>query len=1165
MDLNSYLTESISIPDGKANKVKLTNIPAGAFSLIINHINRQYNDPILIISNDPTHTDKLAREINFFNPKANFLPFPDWETLPYDSFSPNKDIISERIQTLYKLTTNLHNRSLTSIALSTALYKLCPNDFILGHSFFIKTADKIDLNTFRARLIDWGYYHTNQVNTHGEFSIKGSIIDLFPMGSDQPYRIDLFDNEIDSIRIFDPETQKTISKIAEINLLPAHEFPLSADSIKQFRTNWRATFAGNPTQSNIYQNISEQIIPSGIEYYIPLFFEQMGTIFDYLTKDTLIILINNDQASLDKQIQDFYKSVEKRFTNYNIESSNPLLNPDKLFLKSDAFFQNLNNFKIIELNSFNDDSKKSWHQELSIRPIDSQLLSIDNHLKDPLSKFKSFINNNLDNKILVCAESQGRKDLIIDLFNKHDIKNYHTIDAVDGWQSFLSQDSQNHQLSIVIAKLDNGFILEQSHTIVVSESELYGEQVSQRRLRKSKNIDPQNFIKNLNDLQIDQYVVHELHGIGKYLGLETITVNDITSEYLKLVYADDAKIYVPITNLDKVSKYSSIEHEHIQLNKLGNKSWSQAKQKALDKIRDTAADLLAIYAKRAANTGFAYKLDQAEYNKFCADFKFEVTPDQSLAIKQVLQDMQSPTVMDRLISGDVGFGKTEVALRAAFVAASNNKQVAILVPTTLLAQQHYETFCDRFASFAMNIELLSRFRSTTQVNAAIEKMQSGKVDIVIGTHKLLQDSIKFHDLGLLIIDEEHRFGVGQKEKIKKLRANVDILNLTATPIPRTLNLALSGIRDLSIITTPPQKRLAIKTFVHDRSLELIFEAISRELKRGGQVYFLHNNIKTIHVTFDEISKLFPDYKIAVAHGQMRERELEKIMFDFYHRRYHILICTTIIETGIDVPSANTILMDRADKLGLAQLHQLRGRVGRSHHQAYAYLFTPKDAKISADAQKRLDAISNLEDLGAGFILASNDMEIRGTGNLLGDEQSGHIEAIGYSLYMDLLNKAVNALKSGEIIDFSQLEESCEVDLKVSTLIPDEYIPDVNQRLVLYKRISSSTDSTTLNNLKSEFVDRFGKLPVAVSNLFTATEIKIHANKIGISKIDIGSLSGKIKFNKQPKLNHAELIKLIQTKNQHYKLAGSDVLSFTFPMDTIEQKYKVISNILETIS
>ena len=1163
LDLNSYLTECLLTPNEQTKKSKFINVPEGALSLIVETASRQHKGPVLVISNDPTHTDKFAREVTFFNPNTTFLPFFDWETLPYDSFSPSRDIVSQRIETLYKLSTNLPNQGITSIALSTALYRICPKDFIAKHSFFLKTGDKLDLPNFKTILVDWGYAHSSQVNSHGEFSVKGSIIDIYPMGSEMPFRIDLFDDEVDSIRTFDPETQKTIAKIPNINLLPAHEFPFSAEAIKTFRNNWRSTFAGNPTHSSIYESISDQTIPAGIEYYLPLFFEQMSSIFDYLPANCLILLINTSKLTLEQQINEFNHSVNQRFNNYNVDSRNPLLSPEKLFLRTDEFFNNLNRFNILELTTYSPEQIKDWYKELDIRSINTQLLSIDNHLKNPLAKLKEFTETHQDAKVLICAESLARQDLIIDLLNKYSLKGF---SIVPNWHDFLNK--KNTHINITIAKLDNGFRTTEldPNIIVISEAELYGEIVSQRRFRKHKNIDAQNLIRKLVDLQPNQYIVHELHGVGKYLGLETITVNNISSEYIKLLYADDAKIYIPVTNLDRISRYSSIEHDHIELNKLGNKSWSQAKQKALDKIRDTAAELLGIYAKRAANQGFAYKLDEAEYNKFCADFKFEITPDQGLAIKQVLKDMQDATVMDRLISGDVGFGKTEVALRAAFVAVDNNKQVAILVPTTLLAQQHYETFCDRFSSFAINIDLLSRFRSSKQLNQSIKNIESGKTDIVIGTHKLLEESIKFKDLGLLIIDEEHRFGVGQKEKIKKLRANVDILNLTATPIPRTLNLALSGIRDLSIITTPPQKRLAIKTFIHERSQELIYDAISRELQRGGQVYFLHNNVKTINVVFDEVSKLFPDSKIAVAHGQMRERELEKIMSDFYHRRYHILICTTIIETGIDVPSANTILIDRADKLGLAQLHQIRGRVGRSHHQAYAYLFTPKDAKISSDAQKRLDAISQLEDLGSGFVLASNDMEIRGTGNLLGDEQSGHIEAIGYSLYMDLLNKAVQALKSGEILDFDQLDsDSCEVDFKASAMLPDNYVPDVNLRLILYKRIASAATFGQLSDLKLELADRFGSLPEQVNNLFMITEVKIKAHQLGITKIDVGSISGKLKFNKKPKVNFNTVINLIQTQPHQYKLAGPDVLNFHFPMENIEQKYATVKNVLDKLT
>lgn len=1175
--IQEYFSEHITLPETCTKKNKYLISSTGALPLIISQISRFHNGSLLIISTDPEYTDKLEREINFFETELNFLPFPDWETLPYDSFSPHTHIISQRIETLYKLS-NV-NKSLTCISLNTALHKTCPTNFIKQYGFFIKLQDKLNLNTFRNQLITLGYNHVTEVTVHGEFTVKGSVLDIYPMGSNAPYRIDLFDDEVDSIRVFDPETQKSLSKISTINLLPAHEFCLSEEKIKLFRSNWRELAQGNPLQSKIYNDISEKVIPSGIEYYIPLFFHEMGTIFDYLAPDTLIIIINNSTKALEQnndinhndyinnKIQNFHQFVKKRYENLNIDSNCPLLPPEQLFLSSHDFFSKISKFKVLEIDINSTDANatnKSWHKSLNnLLPIQSNIVAIDNHLKDPLSKLKDFIKENKTSSILFCAESAGRKELMLDLFKKHDINN---INTVDNWNDFLLT---NNQLNISIAKLDNGFILDNltQKIIVISESELYGQQVQQRRLRKSKSIqEANNLIRNLSDLKPDQYVVHETHGVGKYLGLETITINNITSEYLNLLYEDNTKLYVPVSALDKISRYSGLNQDNVKLNKLGNKSWSQAKQKALEKIKDTAAELLGIYAKRVHNTGFSFTIDKTDYSKFCAEFKFEETPDQALAITQVLNDMQQPVAMDRLISGDVGFGKTEVALRASFIAASNNKQVGVLVPTTLLAQQHYENFCDRFANFPIKIDLLSRFRSTKDLNNAIKNIESGKTDIIIGTHKLLQEQIKFKDLGLLIIDEEHRFGVSQKEKIKKFRSNIDILNLTATPIPRTLNLALSGIRDLSIITTPPQKRLAIKTFLCDKSPELIYEAISRELNRGGQVYYLHNNIKTITQTYDEISKLFPDAKIAVAHGQMRERELEKIMSNFYHRRYHILICTTIIETGIDIPSANTILMDRADKLGLAQIHQLRGRVGRSHHQAYAYLFKPKDAKISSDAQKRLQAITSLETLGAGFILASHDMEIRGTGNLLGDEQSGHIEAIGYNLYMELLNKAVQALKDGVILDLEQIEqEYCEVDLTSSALLTEDYIPDVNQRLVLYKRIASVKDHSQLMELKFELIDRFGKLPIATQNLFIATEIKIKATPLGIVKIDIGNHSGKIKFNKQPKVNHSAIINLIQKENKNYKLANNDILNFYFPMEDLEQKYHTIVNILEKIA
>lgn len=1150
MQIYNYLSENIDLNN---SKLTLDGMPRGAVPLVIDHITK-IKKSVLIITSDPVMTDHLERELSFYNPTANFLPFPDWETLPYDSFSPHSDIISQRISTLNKLS-NISD-SVTCIPLTTSLHKLCPVEFIKQHSFCIKLSDKLNLTRLKSDLIEYGYENVIEVNNHGEFCIKGSIIDIYPMGSYEPYRIDLFDDEVDSIRVFDPETQKSFKKVNEIELLPAHEFSFNSDAIRNFKNNWRDLFHGNPLNSNIYNDISENIIPSGIEYFIPLFFEKMSTIFDYLAKDTVIVVVNSNEQNIDASIQEFIKSVKSRYENYNIDSNNPLLPVEKLYLRENDFFEKINQFNLVNININNNNNK-------TLDFIQTSDISIDRHLKNPVQHIIQHIEENKDYKYLFTAETSGRQETIINNFSKNNIKDVKLLSKDHSWQEFLNS---NNQINLGIGKIDYGFTSVTTKTIIVSESELFGNQVQQRRLRKHKNINTENIIQNLIELKPGQYVVHEKHGIGKYMGLETINVANVTNEYIHLLYADNSKLYVPVTSLDQISRYSGLDEENIHLNKLGNKSWSNAKTKALKKIQDTAADLLAIYAKRAAKAGHEYKINQDDYNSFCANFKFEETPDQELAISQVLTDMKKTTSMDRLVCGDVGFGKTEVALRAAFIAATNNKQVAMLVPTTLLAQQHYENFKDRFSDFAINIELLSRFRTSKESMQTLDNIKNGKVDIVIGTHKLLQESVNFKDLGLLIIDEEHRFGVTQKEKIKKLRSNVDILTLTATPIPRTLNLSLTGIRDLSIITTPPQKRLAIKTFLHQRSKDLIVEAIAREIKRGGQVYFLHNNVKTIDSVYNEVTELFPDIKAAIAHGQMRERELERIMSDFYHRKFQILICTTIIETGIDIPSANTILIDRADKLGLAQLHQIRGRVGRSHHQAYAYLFTPNGAKISKDAHKRLEAITSLENLGAGFTLASHDMEIRGTGNLLGDEQSGHIETIGYNLYMDLLNKAIKALKSGEIVDIDSIDSKlCEVDLKVSALLPDDYVHNVDQRLIIYKRISTCETENQLEELKCELIDRFGKLPEYVENLFITNKIKLTANKLNIIKIDISNKSGKIKFGKQPKINQSEIIKMIQTEAKHYKLSGQDTLSFSFAMENVQEKYNTINNIFKRIS
>ncbi len=980
----------------------------------------EHTGPVVVIVPDMLTSSHLTHELSFFVPsELPILCLPDWETLPYDRFSPHQDIISERLLTLYQLLELKKGILITTVA--STMQRLVPQSYLTNNSFVLSKSEEIDLIELRNSLNKKGYYCVNQVMEHGEYSIRGELIDLFPMGSKVPYRIDLFDNEVESIREFDPETQRSLQEIEKIHLLPARECPLDPTSIAKFSQKWQEHFPDKTDSSPLYQNIVSGQSAPGIEYYLPLFFDATDTILNYFPNNGLLISIN----ALHEPAETFWHELNQRYEQLHFDITRPLLPPVNLFLTVDQLFGQMKNFARIQI-----DGPKPKIGIINHKSQELPDLTIESKATKPLAKLENFVGSVTNQRILFCAESAGRREALLTLLKRINL----APKIYSGWQDFLADTTP---LGICLGKLDRG--LWQNNLVLIPETVLFGQEtVMQRRLRKQKLADPEAIVRDLTELKIGDPVVHIEHGIGRYLGLETISTADSVGEYLSLEYADKAKLYVPIASLHLISRYMGASPENAPYNSLGSKQWEKAKRKAQEKIHDVAVELLDIYARRAAKTGFSCTISLPEYEKFSGTFPFETTPDQQNAIKQVLEDMESNRTMDRLICGDVGFGKTEVALRAAFIAASNNKQVAILTPTTLLTQQHYNNFQDRFADWPIKIAMLSRFNSKTEQKEVVEGLTNGTVDIVIGTHKLLQPDIIFKNLGLLIVDEEHRFGVKQKERIKSHRSDIDILTLTATPIPRTLNMSLTGIRDLSIIATPPAKRRAIKTFVHDYNDALIREAVLREIMRGGQVYFLHNDVATIERTVQTLAEIVPEAKIKFAHGQMHERQLENIMTDFYHLRFNLLVCTTIIESGIDIPTANTIIINNADNFGLANLHQLRGRVGRSHHQAYSYLLVRSKENLKRDAEKRLDAISSMEDLGAGFTLATHDLEIRGAGEILGEEQSGQIHAIGFNLYMEFLEQAVKALKAGKQPELAEpLNYGTEIELQIPALIPDD--------------------------------------------------------------------------------------------------------------------------------
>ncbi|HDV7284340.1 TPA: transcription-repair coupling factor [Mannheimia haemolytica] len=1170
---------SLNLPKSDGNfqdHQTLGNLVGHSDTLVISQAARAFHGLTVVVTPDTRTALRLEKAL----PQFAGLPvqlFPDWETLPYDNFSPHQDIISARLSALFELQQG--RQQILLLPINTLMQKVCPPNYLANNVLLIKKGDRFSIQKLRLQLENAGYRAVEQVLEYGEYAVRGSILDLFPMGAEEPFRLDFFDDEIDSIRTFDVDNQRTKTEIAEINLLPAHEFPTDSNGIEHFRAKFREKFGEIRREpEHIYQQVSKGILNAGIEYWQPLFFEEMASLFDYFPAQTLFITF----ADIQQKAEQFQQDTQNRYESRRVDPMRPLLPPSDLWFAIDEVNRWLKGYPRLTITS---EKIRKSAAKMNANVANLPDIAIQSSAKEPFSAFQQF-RQKFNGNILFSVESEGRRETLLDLLAPLGVKPKQ-VNSLD--------EAQGLPFSLIISPLDQGFVVETGghgtrpyddelntngendnnyvgagpvparNLAIICETDLLGERVQTRREKNRKTVNPDTLIRNLAELKIGQAVVHLENGVGRYGGLTVLDAGGIKAEYLVLHYANDAKLYVPVASLHLISRYIGGADETAPLHKLGSEAWAKTRQKAAEKIRDVAAELLDVYAKRESQTGFAFAYDKAEFDQFSATFPFEETDDQKIAINAVISDMCQAKAMDRLVCGDVGFGKTEVAIRATFLAVMNHKQVAILAPTTLLAQQHYENFKDRFANYPVNVEVLSRFKTVKEQKTILQNVAEGKVDILVGTHKLLQDDVAFRDLGLLVIDEEHRFGVRQKEKIKQLRANVDILTLTATPIPRTLNMALNGMRDLSIIASPPARRLSIKTFVRQSDEMVIREAILREILRGGQVYYLHNDVATIENCAEKLAELVPEARIVIGHGQMRERELERVMSDFYHQRFNLLVCSTIIETGIDVPTANTIIIERADKFGLAQLHQLRGRVGRSHHQAYAYMLTPHPKTLTKDAEQRLEAMSTIDNLGAGFALATHDLEIRGAGELLGSEQSGQIESIGFSLYMDLLENAVKALQEGREPSLDEItQHQAEIELRVPALLPDDYLPDVNMRLSFYKRIASSENLQSLNDLKVELIDRFGLLPEATKNLFTITQLRLAAQTLGIKKIDAGIHGGYLEFKPTAQPDPIKFIALIQKQPAVYSFEGAVKFKFRLALEDNSKRLEFVENLLREI-
>ncbi|MFC5740756.1 transcription-repair coupling factor [Dyella tabacisoli] len=1119
-----------------------------ARALLVAETARSHEGLLVAVTRDTQRAHALEEELRIFAGGLPVLHFPDWETLPYDVFSPHPEIVSQRIATLYQLPAT--QRGVLVVPIATLMQRISPRSHITGAGLMLKKGQKLDLANEQRRLEAVGYRNVPQVAEPGDFAVRGALIDIFPMGAAEPYRIELFDDEVESIRSFDPETQRSQQQVERIELLPAREFPLTDEATKDFRGKLRERFPIDIRRCPLYQDIKEGVTPGGIEYYLPLFFQQTATLFDYLA-DSAVFLLGEGTLEAAEQ---FWTQTGERYDQRAHDIERPVLPPAELYLPPEQLREQLNKRMRVELVG----SSHEHAQNIGTQPAPE--LPLNRKGEEPGTSLRHFLAS-YPGRVLIAADSAGRREALIEQLAGAGLKP----DTVESWPAFIHPVSAKAEprFAITVAALEQGFALTKPALTVLTERELYGERVrTERKRRRGATRDPETIIRDLTELTIGAPIVHVDHGVGRYQGLISMDVGGMAGEFLTIEYAKGDKLYVPVAQLGLVSRYSGTAPELAPLHSLGGDAWERARKRAAEKVRDVAAELLAIYAQREARGGESLPIDRQLIEAFGASFPFEETPDQEQAIDAVLNDLAAPRAMDRVICGDVGFGKTEVALRAAFAAATAGKQVAVLVPTTLLAQQHYRNFADRFADWPVRVDVLSRFKSSKEVNEALKRLADGQIDVIIGTHKLLQPDIKFKNLGLVVVDEEQRFGVRQKEQLKKLRAEVDLLTMTATPIPRTLNMAMSGLRDLSLIATPPAHRMAVRTFISAWEPALIREAFQRELQRGGQVYFLHNEVESIERTAREVQELIPESRIGIAHGQMPERELEQVMADFHRQRFNVLVCTTIIETGIDIPTANTIVINRADRFGLAQLHQLRGRVGRSHHRAYAYLVVPDRKNITADAEKRLEAIASLEELGAGFTLATHDLEIRGAGELLGDEQSGQIQEIGFGLYTELLERAVRALKSGKVPDFDlSSEHETEVELHLPALIPDDYLPDVHARLTLYKRIASARSEDSLRELQVEMIDRFGLLPDPAKQLFAVASIKLMATPLGIRKLDFGPNGGRILFRDKPEVDPMAIIRLIQSLPRVYKLDGQDKLKVTLDLPGATERIRSAQEVL----
>jgi transcription-repair coupling factor (superfamily II helicase) len=1142
------------VPTSKQRRLSWHQLYGSAAALALAEATRSDQRLYVVVADDARELERLSSELQFFaGERLALLTLPDWEVLPYDLFSPHPDITSQRLRTLFELP-RLQAGCLV-VAADVLMQRLPPRNYVQGRAFELAVGEQLALEPFRQRLVEAGYASVSQVASPGEYAVRGSLFDVYPMGTTAPLRIDLFDDEIEAIRRFDPDTQRSLDSLERIRLLPAREIPLDPDSVREFRRRFRTRFEGDPTRAVIYRGVSEGVAPAGIEFYLPLFFDGTATLFDYLPANAVLV----HDAALPGALSKAWHDLEARYEDRRHDIERPLLPPPELFIRPEEIDTRLSQFSTITLSAREVDTELQGADTVAhFRSTAPSELRIDVRAEHPFAPLDLFLNE-FDGRVLIAADSPGRREILQEMLRG---RGYNIV-ALAGWDAFANGDAE---LALTVAPGLQGLTLTVPRIAVISEEQLFGQRARQERRRKRAVADPEAILRDLQDLNPGAPVVHEEYGVGRYVGLQVMDIAGQSGEFLILEYLDGDRVYVPVQSLHLVSRYTGAAPESAPLHKLGTDQWARARKRAAEQVRDIAAELLDLYARRKAQQGLKLPLNEAEYQSFANAFPFDETEDQAQAIRAVLADLESDRPMDRIVCGDVGFGKTEVAMRAAFAAVEAGKQVAVLAPTTLLAQQHVTNFRDRFADWAVRVEALSRFGSSKETQATLEGIENGSVDIVVATHRLLHSHARFKDLGLIIVDEEHRFGVRDKERLQALRANVHVLTLTATPIPRTLNMALGGLRDLSLITTPPAERLAIETFVIEWHGPTLREAALRELRRGGQMYFVHNEVKTIDKIAAQVQALVPEASVRIGHGQMRERDLEQLMVDFYHRRFDLLVCTTIIESGIDVPTANTIMINRADRFGLAQLHQLRGRVGRSSHRAYAYLIAPPRQGLAGDAAKRLEAIESMADLGAGFVLATHDLEIRGAGELLGEQQSGQMTEVGLAMYLDMLEHAVSALKQGRQPELDQpLAAATEVELRLPAFLPEAYVADVHVRLGLYKRIAAAATDESLDELTAEIYDRFGPLPPVAQSLLRLAKLKLVARALGIRRLNLGPGGGTVTFEERNHLDPVTVVGMIQKNPREYRLEGSLKLRVTRQLPAEGARFEFAAELMKRLS